>query len=324
MKIRIATRKSPLALAQTRWVAEALRAHRPDLEVEEVPISTKGDQILDKPLAQIGGKGLFVTEIENALLDGRADIAVHSMKDVPAELARGLGIAAIPEREDPRDTLVTRGGIGLYELEAGAHIGTSSLRRQAQLRGARNDVRCSTLRGSVGTRLGKLESGQFDAIVLAQAGILRLGLDIEGQPLDVATCVPAVGQGALGLEVRTEDRDVLALVAPLEHTPTRIAVEAERAFLAKMEGSCQLPIAGYARLQGDGGHLRLDAMVGSPDGQQLMNTGLSRVLLDQAPEARLRAAYELGVEAAEELLQKGAADLVDAARELAQQLHWKH
>jgi hydroxymethylbilane synthase len=324
LKLRIATRKSQLALAQTRWVAAEVRKHHPDVEIEELLIVTKGDKILDKPLAEIGGKGLFVTEIEEALLDGRADLAVHSMKDVPAELADGLGIAIAPEREDPRDVLISSDGSGLFELTAGANIGTSSLRRQAQIRAQRNDLRCSTIRGNVNTRLAKLEAGEYDAIVLAAAGLRRLGLTPKHQVMEVSECIPAVGQGALGLETRLDDQAILELLAPLDHAPTRLAVEAERAFLSTMDGSCQLPIAGHARIEDEGGRIRLDAMVGDPTGEQLMVSGIERILMDPTPVAKLRAAYELGVEVGQEMLQKGAGELVDRARELSASRGWKH
>ncbi len=325
MKIRIATRKSPLALTQARWVASELKRHHPGLEVEELHVVTKGDRIQDRPLSEVGGKGLFVTEIEQALSEGRADLAVHSMKDVPAELAAGLGIACIPEREDARDVLVTMDGAGLDDLEAFTKIGTSSLRRQAQIRARRNDVICEPLRGNIGTRLQKLSDGHYRGIVLAAAGMRRMGLmDHAHRVLEVEECIPAVGQGALGLETRLDDRTLLELLAPMDHKTTRVAVEAERAFLARLEGGCQLPLGAHARLSPDGARLRIDAMVGSADESQMISAGVDRYLDDRSPEGQLRAAYELGLEIAEQVLAKGAAEMVAGARKIADERAWKH
>ena len=325
MKIRIATRKSPLALWQARWVASELQRIRPDLEVEEVHIVTKGDRIQDRPLSEVGGKGLFVTEIEDALREGRADLAVHSMKDVPAELAEGLGISCVPIREDPRDVLVSNDGAGLDDLEAFSKIGTSSLRRQAQIRARRNDVICEPVRGNVDTRLRKLDEGQYRAIVLAAAGMNRLGLSHRTHRiLTVEECIPAVGQGALGLETRIDDRAMLELLAPLDHAETRVAVEAERAYLARLEGGCQLPLAAYARLTHEGSRLRIDALVGSADGSQLITAGSDRYLEDQSAEGKMRVAYHVGREMAEHMLQKGAGEMLEASRHLADARSWKH
>jgi hydroxymethylbilane synthase len=325
VKIRIATRKSPLALWQARWVANELKRIRPGLDVEEIHIVTKGDRIQDRPLSEVGGKGLFVTEIEDALREGRADLAVHSMKDVPAELAEGLGISCVPVREDPRDVLVSNDGAGLDDLEAFSKVGTSSLRRQAQIRARRNDVICEPVRGNVDTRLRKLDEGQYRAIVLAAAGMRRLGLDHRThRVLTVEECIPAVGQGALGLETRIDDRAMLELLAPLDHAETRIAVEAERAYLARLEGGCQLPLAAYARLTHEGSRLRIDALVGSADGSQLITAGSDRYLEDQSPEGKLRVAYQVGREIAEHMLQKGAGDMLEACRHLADARSWKH
>jgi hydroxymethylbilane synthase len=315
MKLRIATRKSPLALAQTRWVAARLRAHRPDLEVEEVHLVTQGDRIVDKPLAKIGGKGLFVGEVEAALLDGRADLAVHSMKDVPDELADGMGIVCVPEREDPRDVLVTPDGVELSELARGATVGTSSLRRSCQLRAARPDLRFEVLRGNVGTRLSKLDRGDFDAIVLAYAGLKRLGLDAERAlwALPPDTSLPAVGQGALGIEGRADARELLTLVAPLEHPETRLAVEAERAYLSRLQGSCSTPLAAYARFD-DQGRMRMDGMVGSVDGSQVLTASVDGYVDARDHAARLSQAYKMGVELAEMQLERGAAELIAEAK----------
>lgn len=324
MKIRIATRKSKLALTQTRWVAAQLQQHNPGLEVEEVQIVTKGDKILDRPLSEIGGKGLFITEIETALLDGKADLAVHSMKDVPAELGRGLAIACVPPREDPRDMLVTPDGAELDDLEAGSKIGTSSLRRQAQLRARRNDIWCESLRGNVDTRLRKLEEGHYRAIVLAAAGLNRLGLgDRPGHILPVTHCIPAVGQGALGIETRADDEDTIKLLSQLDCPQTRVTVEAERSFLARLEGGCQLPIAGHAQLTAEGARVRFDACVGSADGEQLLTHCTDRYL-DPKSDSHMKLAYDLGQEVAEQMLDKGAGDMIAQARSDAEKQGWKH
>ncbi len=325
MKITIATRKSPLALTQARWVASELKRFNPGLEIDELHIVTRGDQIQDRPLSEVGGKGLFVTEIEEALLDRRADLAVHSMKDVPAELAAGLGIACVPVREDARDALVTMDGAALDDLEAFCKIGTSSLRRQCQIRVRRNDVICEPLRGNVETRLRKLSEGHYRAIVLAAAGMNRLGLSGHAHRLlEVEECIPAVGQGALGLETRLDDRKLLELVTPLDHVQTRVTIEAERSFLARIHGGCQLPLAAHARLSPDGARLRIDALVGSPDGTKTITIGSDRYLEDLSAEGRLRAAYDIGREIAEQMLSKGAGDLIDAARAQAEASAWKH
>jgi hydroxymethylbilane synthase len=315
VKIRIATRKSPLALAQTRWVGERIRAHRPDVEIEEVHLVTEGDRILDKPLAKVGGKGLFVSEVEAALTDGRAELAVHSMKDVPEALADGMGLVAIPEREDPRDVLVSRDGGDLFSLEAGARVGTSSLRRCVQLHRERNDLAFAVLRGNVGTRLRKLDEGEVQAAVLALAGLRRLGLDADLERhgklsiLPIEMSIPAVGQGALGIEAREGDANVLALLAPLEHRETRIAVEAERAFLKHLHGSCTTPVAAHARMHE--GRFRMDAMVGELDGSRVLVASDDEVLDPRDP---LTAARAMGVAIAERLLAQGAAEIVASAR----------
>jgi hydroxymethylbilane synthase len=324
VKIRIATRKSPLALAQTRWVKKELMRHHPGLEVEELHIVTKGDRIQDRPLSAVGGKGLFVTEIEEALSRGEADLAVHSMKDVPAELAEGLYIACVPVREDARDVLVTRDGASLDDLEAFCKVGTSSLRRKAQLSARRNDIICEPVRGNVDTRLRKLEEGQYRAIVLALAGLRRLSLTHhQHRVLSVEECVPAVGQGALGLEARRGDATILALLAPLEDEDTRVTVEAERAFLRKLEGGCQLPIAAHAQLSHNRRRLRIDALVGSPDGQELISTGSDRAIGELSLSERIRVASEVGLEIAEHMLDKGAARLIEAARAQSGEHSWK-
>lgn len=324
MKIRIATRKSPLALAQSRWVAKELIRHNPGLEVEELHIVTTGDRIQDRPLSEVGGKGLFVTEIEEALIRGDADLAVHSMKDVPAELAEGLSIACVPMREDARDVLVTSDGASLDDLEAFCKVGTSSLRRKAQLSARRNDIICEPVRGNVDTRLRKLGEGQYRAIVLALAGLRRLGLTHhQHRVLSVEECVPAVGQGALGLEARTGDQAILDVLRQLEHPETRVTVEAERAFLGRLHGGCQLPIAAHAQLSHNGTRLRIDALVGSPDGQELISTGSDRYIGELSHTEKLRVAIDVGLEIADHMLEKGAGRLIDAARSLSGERGWK-
>lgn len=317
MRLRIATRKSPLALAQTRWVAARLKAQRADLEIEEVHVVTQGDRVLDQPLAKIGGKGLFISEVEAALTEGRAELAVHSMKDVPDTLAEGMAILCVPEREDPRDVLVSANGVELSELARGATIGTSSLRRSCQLRAARGDLAFAVLRGNVGTRLGKLDRGDFDAIVLAYAGLKRLDLDRERAlwPIPPDTSLPAVGQGALGIEGRADARDLLALLGPLEHPATRLAVEAERAYLSRLHGSCTTPIAAYARFDDDGQtRMRIDGMVGSIDGDRVLNASIDGYVDAPDHAARLSQAFKMGQELAEMQLERGAAELIEQAK----------
>lgn len=318
MKLRIATRRSPLALAQTRWVAARILEHRPDIEIEEVQVVTKGDKILDQPLAKIGGKGLFISEVEACLLDGRADLAVHSMKDVPDELAEGMGILCVPEREDPRDALVSPEGKELSELARGATIGTSSLRRSCQLHAARPDLAFAVLRGNVGTRLSKLDRGDYDAIVLALSGMRRLGLHEERKlwPLPPETSLPAVGQGALGIEGALDRRDLTSILAPLEHGDTRLAVEAERAYLGRLKGSCTTPIAAYARFDREK-RMRMDGMVGSVDGETVLNATVDGYVDAPDRAAQLQQAVRMGVELAEMQLDRGAAELIAAAKSTA-------
>jgi hydroxymethylbilane synthase len=264
-KLRLATRRSKLALAQARAYADSLEARHPGLSIEEVQIVTSGDRFQDRPLQDIGGKGLFIKEIEEALLEDRADVAVHSIKDVPAELAPGLCLAAVPPREDPRDVLV---GSKLAELPEGARVGTSSLRRRTFLLISRPDLAVQNLRGNVDTRLRKLEDGEVDAVVLAYAGLRRLGLaDRATEVLEPEAMLPAVGQGALGIECRQDDARVQALVAITDDPETRLRVAAERAFMAAVGGSCQLPIAAFAMRRG--GELWLRGMFADPDGSHL-------------------------------------------------------
>ncbi len=264
-KITIATRGSALALWQAEHIRGRLQARRPDLAVVLLVLKTRGDIFLDAPLAKVGGKGLFVKEIEDALLAGRADLAVHSMKDMPMALPDGLRLAAVPEREVWTDCFLSERFASLADLPPGANVGTSSLRRQAQVLAERPDVRISLLRGNVETRLRKMQEGAYDAIILASAGLRRLGLSARYQEdLAPPRFLPAVGQGALGLEIRADRPDLLELTAFLDHAPTRICVEAERAFLAGLDGGCQVPIAGHAEL--DGNVLRLEGLVAEPDG----------------------------------------------------------
>ena len=265
--LRVATRRSKLALAQARAYVDTLKGAHPNLQVEELHIVTSGDKIQDRPLMALGGKGLFIKEVEEALLDGRAAFAVHSMKDVPAELAPSLCIAAIPKREDPRDVLVSRDGAPLAGLPEGASVGTSSLRRRLMLLEARPDLTILPLRGNVDTRLRKLAEGQVDAIVLAAAGLRRLGLEAQAtEILDPTTSLPAVGQGALGIECRQDDEHVRALLSATEDEPTRICVTAERGFMAAVGGSCQLPVAAYC--QREGAELWLRGMWAEADGSR--------------------------------------------------------
>ncbi|WOZ77318.1 hydroxymethylbilane synthase [Kosakonia sacchari] len=294
--LRIATRQSPLALWQAHYVKERLEASHPGLTVELVPMVTRGDVILDTPLAKVGGKGLFVKELELALLENRADIAVHSMKDVPVDFPQGLGLVTICERDDPRDAFVSNRYNSLDELPAGSIVGTSSLRRQCQLAEHRPDLVIRSLRGNVGTRLSKLDNGDYDAIILAVAGLNRLGLSSRVRTaLPPETSLPAVGQGAVGVECRLDDARTRALLAPLNHDDTAVRVKAERAMNTRLEGGCQVPIGSYAELI-DGG-IWLRGLVGAPDGS-IMVRGERR--------GRLEDAEQLGISLAEELLDNGA------------------
>ena len=294
--LRIATRKSPLALWQAEHVKARLLALNPDLTVELVTFTTKGDIILDTPLAKIGGKGLFVKELEVAMLAGDADIAVHSMKDVPMEFPEGLELGVILERETPTDAFVSNNFKNLDELPQGAIVGTSSLRRQCQLQANRPDLVIRSLRGNVQTRLGKLDAGEFDAIILASAGLLRLEMESRiAQYLTPEVSLPAGGQGAVGIELRSDDAETLALLKPLQHDTTAYRVTAERAMNRRLEGGCQVPIACYA--EENNGELWLRGLVGSIDGKQMLTTEY------RAPVAEAEA---LGIKAAEDLLSQGA------------------
>ncbi|WP_337244386.1 hydroxymethylbilane synthase [Luteimonas sp. gir] len=295
-RLRIATRKSPLALWQSEHVAAALRARHPGLEVELVPLSTRGDEVLDRSLAAIGGKGLFLKELEIAMQAGDADCAVHSLKDVPMELEPGFALPAILARADHADAFVSNTFASIDALPEGARVGTSSLRRQAQLRARRPDLEILDLRGNINTRLAKLDSGQYDAIVLACAGLQRLGLDARIRArLDAPDWLPAPAQGAIAIECRDDTPQLQALVAALDHGPTRRCVEAERAMNRALHGSCHVPVAAFARL--DGGRILLDGLVGSAlDGRAVRAGG-------EAPEGEGEA---LGSAVAARLLEGGA------------------
>ncbi len=300
--LRIATRSSPLAIWQAEYVQQRLESLHEGLRVELVRIKTQGDKILDTPLAKIGGKGLFVKELEEAMMDGRADIAVHSMKDVPMELPPGFVLPVICEREDPRDAFVSNQYDSLASLPQGACVGTSSLRRQAQVKANRPDLVVKSLRGNVQTRLGKLDAGEFDAIILAAAGLKRLQMfDRIGYEMPPEESLPAVGQGAVGIECRDGDARTIELLSPLSDTDTWDRVVAERAMNRRLEGGCQVPIAGFALLEGD--DLWMRALVAEEDG--------SRVLRAEG-RAHRNAGAELGIQLAEELLAQGADDILKA------------
>lgn len=294
--IRIATRKSPLALWQAEFVKAELEKFHPDLTVELVPMSTKGDKILDTPLAKIGGKGLFVKELEVAMMEERADIAVHSMKDVPMEFPEGLGLEIICEREDPQDAFVSNKYKSIDELPENAVVGTSSLRRQCQLKSKRPDLQIKDLRGNLGTRLGKLDEGQYDAIILASAGLIRLEMPERiAEKISSDFILPAGGQGAVGIECRTDDERTKALLAPLNHEETAIRVKAERAVNNRLQGGCQVPIGAFATVNNDLVHI--EALVGALDGSEIIQKNIS------GPKSQAEA---LGVEIAEQLLAAGA------------------
>lgn len=303
--IRIATRGSPLALWQAEHVAARLEALHPGLEVSLLTMKTRGDKMLDAPLAKVGGKGLFVKELEAGLLDGRADLAVHSLKDVPVEFPEGLELALVMEREDPRDAFVSNHHDSLAVMPAGALVGTSSLRRQTQIRERYPELRVDWLRGNVNTRLAKLDAGDYNAIILAASGLQRLGFnDRIRMPIAPEECLPAIGQGVLGIEIRCDDDELRQLIAPLAHADTTLRVTAERALNQTLNGGCQVPIAGYAELDGDQLHLR--GLVGEPDG--------SRILRAEVRGSSAHA-HALGVELAQQLLAQGADEILDKLRE---------
>jgi len=296
MVLKIGTRGSKLALAQSQWVKGKIETRYPNIQIELVRIKTTGDKILDSPLSKIGGKGLFVKEIEEALSEKRVDVAVHSMKDVPAELPEALTLSTFPEREDPRDALISIADQTLDQLPQGSKVGTSSLRRAAQLLHLRQDLNLVPLRGNVDTRLRKLESGDLHAIILATAGLRRLGLANRiTEIISSEQILPAIGQGALGLEVRRNDEQTINLLDFLSHDPTEVIVRAERAFLKELQGGCQVPIAGFGRLNGETVHLT--GMVAELDG--------SKVIRDKITGKKDQV-EEIGVALARRLLDAGA------------------
>ena len=301
-ELTIATRESPLALWQAEYVRDALQSAHPGLSVSLLGMTSRGDKLLDLPLAKVGGKGLFVKELETALLDGSADIAVHSMKDVPMAFPEGLSLGVICEREDPRDAFVSNRFRTLEELPAGSVVGTSSLRRDCQLRARRPDLEVRFLRGNVNTRLRKLDEGEYDAIILASAGLIRLGFaDRIAQSMTVEDSLPAGGQGAVGIELRVDDSATLELLQVVHHEATAQRVVAERAMNARLQGGCQVPIACFAEHREEGGQLWLRGLVGQPDG--------SRILRAEA-EAPVAEAERLGQEVGQALLEKGAGEIL--------------
>ncbi len=301
LPIKIATRKSPLALWQAHYVKDALQAAHPGLEVELITMVTKGDVILDTPLAKVGGKGLFVKELETAMLEGRADLAVHSMKDVPVDFPAGLGLVTICEREDPRDAFVSNHFSSIDELPQGATVGTCSLRRQCQLKAARPDLIIKELRGNVGTRLSKLDAGNYDAIVLAAAGLKRLNLQQRiKRYIEPEQSLPAVGQGAVGIECRMDDERILRLLEPLNHRDTADRVRCERAMNLTLEGGCQVPVGSYSILEGE--QIWLRALVGEPDGSKIVRGEI---------RGNREDAEALGITLANQLLESGAKEILE-------------
>jgi hydroxymethylbilane synthase len=294
--LKIGTRGSSLALAQSRWIKTNIENRWPDLRIELVTIKTTGDKILNAPLSKIGGKGLFVKEIEESLLRKEIHLAVHSMKDIPAELPDSLMICGFPERENPHDAFVSNRYDDLGALPPGARVGTGSLRRGAQILHLRPDIRITPIRGNVQTRLRKMDSGALDAVILAAAGLIRLGLQERiRQEISTDLILPAVGQGALGLEIRKDDEETISLLHSLNHVPTQIAVTAERAFLAKLEGGCQVPIAAYAHLKGE--QIVLQGMVAELDGRKIIRNEMV---------GQKQKALEIGESLGDQLLRCGA------------------
>lgn len=301
MKIRIGTRKSKLALWQANYVASQLKKHFPNLEVELVKITTKGDKILDVPLAKVGGKGLFVKEIEEAMLRNEIDIAVHSLKDVPTYFPEGLGLVAITEREDPRDAFLSVKYNSLDEMPAGAVLGTSSLRRKAQILEKRKDLVIKDLRGNVDTRIRKLEEGQYDGIILAYAGLKRLGLENKvKQIFEPDYMIPAVAQGFLGIEARLDDEKTKQIVSVLNHKESQLRAEAERAFLKTLEGGCQVPLAAYSEIKN--GKLKITGFVSDLEGNRIFKDSL---------EGNPEDAENIGKTLAEKLLNAGAKEVLE-------------
>lgn len=306
--LNIATRQSPLALWQARHIQTRLQALYPQLSINLVTMVTKGDKILDTPLAKIGGKGLFVKELEQALYEKQADIAVHSLKDVPMDLPDGLTLGAYCQREQPTDAFVSNKFSALDDLPQGATLGTSSLRRQCQIQQYRPDLNIISLRGNVGTRLAKLDNGDYDAIILATSGLKRLGLTERiCHEIDTDISLPAVGQGALAIECRADDTDVLNLLKPLNHEPSRLCVLAERAMNRHLQGGCQVPIAGFAVIEDD--KLTLTGRVGSVDGNVLLKAQQTNALTDDAQENE-HIANAMGITVAQALLAQGADDIL--------------
>ncbi|WP_442853573.1 hydroxymethylbilane synthase [Bacillus sp. FJAT-27231] len=302
-KIIVGSRRSKLALTQTNWVIDQLKKLKPEYDFEVKEIVTKGDRILDVTLSKVGGKGLFVKEIEQAMYDKEIDMAVHSMKDMPAELPEGLTIGCIPVREDHRDAFISKNHVKLQDMPAGAVIGTSSLRRSAQILAARPDLEIKWIRGNIDTRLAKLETEEYDAIILAAAGLSRMGWasDVVTEFLEPELCLPAVGQGALAIECREDDQELLELLAAFSNEETVKTVTAERAFLHEMEGGCQVPIAGFAVI--DGEETALTALVASPDGKTIYKETV-----------RGNDPKEVGVKAARLLSEHGAKELIDTVK----------
>ncbi len=300
--IKIATRKSPLALWQARHVASELERIFPDITAELVTMVTRGDKILDAPLAKVGGKGLFVKELEQGMLEGTADIAVHSMKDVPVEFPEGLHLAVVLKREDPTDAFVSNQYNSLAELPADARIGTCSLRRQCQIKEKFPDAHILDLRGNVNTRLAKLDNGEYDAIILASAGLKRLGFaERITSRIDPSDSLPAIGQGAIGIECREDDEQVNSMLQVLADEETSLRITAERAMNARLNGGCQVPIAGFSEITGEQLHLR--GLVGSPDGTLLYRAERT---------APVQQAEQIGIEVAEDLLEQGADEILNA------------
>lgn len=295
-ELRIATRGSPLALWQAEHVQARLEALHPELKVSLLTMKTRGDKLLDAPLAKVGGKGLFVKELEAGLLDGRADLAVHSLKDVPVQFPDGLELALVMEREDPRDAFVSNRYDSLAAMPAGSLVGTSSLRRQTQIRARHPELEVDWLRGNVNTRLAKLDAGNYDAIILAASGLKRLGFDDRIRTeIPPEECLPAIGQGVLGIEIRSDDEQLREWIAPLAHAETTLRVTAERALNQTLNGGCQVPIAGYAVLEQ--GEIYLRGLVGEPDGSKILRAEV---------RGSSERAHDLGVELAQQLIAQGA------------------
>ena len=300
--VRIATRKSPLAMWQAQYVKKCLMDHHPQLQVELLAISTRGDKLLDTSLAKVGGKGLFVKELEVAMLEGKADIAVHSMKDVPMEFPEGLSLAVICDREDPSDAFVSNNYQHLDELPTGAIVGTSSLRRQSQIRALYPELQIKDLRGNVNTRLSKLDGGDYDALILASAGLIRLEMHHRiASVLDANLCLPAAGQGAVGIECRTDDKVIQQLLQPLHHRDSACCVMAERAMNRRLQGGCQVPIGCFAQLDASGCRIKIHGLVGSLDGQTLLKAD---------NEGSADNAEQLGEMLADKLLAMGAGEIL--------------